>query len=414
MRTPISRVDRRRAERGSVMVITLVVLAGLVALMATLAAGARVSIQREQDQLRRRRAELAVHAAVARALSDIQQATTTSVTLNDIWAQDGDMGNTVFDMGDSATTFRMQIIDACSRLNLNAASSSATGGIGGIGVTAAQQALVRRQIAQLPLTQQQSDSLLDWISSGQTARASGAKDDYYNGLSVPYYTKLGRLNALDDLLLIQGWTASTLYSTQPNDNVVSTAVTLQDANGNTIPLIDLFTVDGACPTTTNGRTTRVEGKINVNTATAAVLETIPAPMTAAIANQIVAQQTTGFTSLNTFRTAIGLTTQQFNQLSSVLGVGSDTWIVRAYGESGGVGVAVEAVIGMRTPTTSTTGTTTAGTTGTTGATGAQARILNWSVQPSTGVPTWWIWNDQPTGSANAGDSPSASAGVRTS
>ena len=56
------------ASRGYILVQALVVLAGLLALLAMLAADGRVSNQAVQNRLRLRRAEAANDAALARAL----------------------------------------------------------------------------------------------------------------------------------------------------------------------------------------------------------------------------------------------------------------------------------------------------------------------------------------------------------
>ena len=225
------RANRRR--RGSVMVQALIVLAGLVALLATLAANQRTALDSIQDNLRERRAELAGRSAIARALAVLQAANPNLVNATDDWAQLGASGNTSFDLGGS--TFRLQIIDAGSLVNVNTATEA--------------------QLNELPLTPQQVDSLLDWRSAGTTPRANGAKDDYYNALTTPYNTKLAPLTTLSELLLVQGWTADTLFN--PQSDVVSTAASIQDANGNALPLIDVLTVDSGAPNTQASGTARV-------------------------------------------------------------------------------------------------------------------------------------------------------------
>ena len=54
------------------MVQALVVLVGLVALLATLAANEHVTLEATQNRLRHRRVEIAVNAAVQRALCVLQ------------------------------------------------------------------------------------------------------------------------------------------------------------------------------------------------------------------------------------------------------------------------------------------------------------------------------------------------------
>jgi DNA uptake protein ComE-like DNA-binding protein len=403
------------------MVQARVVLAGLVALLATLAADERATLRATQDRLRDRRAEVAARSAVQRALAVLAQANTAAVTQNDDWYLLGDKGNQAFDPGDG-TTFRMQIVDDGALVNVNTAGA--------------------QQLQMLPLTQEQIDSLLDWRSAGQTPRADGAKDMYYNALDQPYNTKLGQLTTLSELLLVKGWTAQTLYGAG-SDGTVSTAIPLQDENGNTLPLIAVLTADAGAPNrqtagaglvnlnqrNLNAATlqrlgltgqqaatviarapigsfralltlpgmnanlqrqllsgvtftgnTRLQGKINLNPAPQAVLETVP-NVTPEIASAIVAQQTAGFQGLGDLLTVPGVGGALLPQLADTFTVGSDTWTVRAYGESGGYGVAVEAVVGIRNN---------------------RPQVITYNRLPDTGIPAWWNWNDTTTATVDAG------------
>ncbi len=360
---------------------------------------------------------------MARALAVLQTANPNLVTLNDEWALLGDNGNDSFDMGDSASTFRLQIVDAGALININQAPTA--------------------QLNMLPISQEMIDCLLDWRETGQQPRPDGAKDDYYNGLPQPYNTRLGSLTTLSELLLIKNWTAQDLYSF-PTD-VASTVPTPQDAQGNPLPLAALLTVDSGSPNTQatgGGRVnlnvrgltvtalsrlgvtgtvatqivarapftsfstllampglnaqaiqqllngagfttaTRNLGKINLNTASQAVLQTLP-NVTPGIASSIVAQQSSGFNSLGDLATVAGVSGALLGQIASAVTVGSDTWIVRAYGQSGGVSVAVEAVVTL---------------------TNGNVQIKNWDVLNTSGIPAWWDWQAEPTTTMEAGAS----------
>lgn len=417
----------RRAQRGGIMVQALVVLAGLVALMATLAANQHAVLQATQDRLRERRAEAAARSGIARALAVVQLADPNLVTLNDDWALLGDAGRTAYEMGDTAaTTFRLEVIDAGSRLNVNDAPEA--------------------QLQLLPLLPEQVDGLLDWRdATGDTQpRANGAKDEYYNNLAQPYNTRMGRLTTLQELLLIRGWTARGLYRPlEEGVTATAAAVPLEREDGTPLPLADVLTADSGAPNTQAdgsarinigqgqvneqtlvqlgipanvaqllaqggavatledalmipGVTTdaalrmldaltvtaaaRVEGKLNVNTVSQAVLGTVP-NLTPDIVSAIVAQQGNGFTSLGALASVPGLSVPLLAQIADRFTVGSDTWIVRAYGECSGVGAAFEAVIGVRN---------------------GRARVLTWDRLPDPGIPSWWGWLIEPEATADAG------------
>lgn len=400
----------RRTQRGGVMVQALIVIAGLLMLMATIAANQRVTLNTLQHQLRDRRAEVAARAALQAALASLQDVNTHLVTLNDTWAQLGANGTEVTELGEA--TYRVEIVDASSRVNLN---------------TAAEE-----QLQLLPMTQEQLSSLLDWRDPGLQGRVDGAKDEFYTNLTVPYNAKLGRMTTLREVLLIKGWTASALLT--PQTDIVSTAVVLEDDDGNPLPLMDLITVDGGAPNTrvdgsprvninqaqltltawtqfgitpqlatqlgTQGpftsfsallrqpgltvdvaqqllegatftATPRLEGKLNINTVSEAVLRTIP-NLPPDVAAAIVARQATGFAGLGDLATIPGLNGIILGEVADLCSVGSDTWIVRAYGESGGVGVAIEAIVGVRNGT---------------------PRVLTFDRLPNVGIPTWWNWEE---------------------
>lgn len=409
-----------KTRRGYILVQALIVIAGLLALMAMLAADQRVGSQAVQDRLRQRRAEAAADSAVAQALATVEGANPNVVTLNDDWAKLGDGGNEAFNVGDAAS-FRVQIVDAGALVNVNSAASA--------------------QLERLPLTKEQVDCLLDWREPKTSARPDGAKDSYYLSLPTPYNAKLGPLDTLDELLLVKNWTGQTLYQTP----TISSQITLPTGSeGNVLPLASLLTVDSGAPSVQNTGLPRVNlgqpgadpaaltqagvsaptamqiasgapyssfatllalpgvqpsdagpllnavsftagtrsaGKINLNTASEAVLRTLPA-MTPGIASTIVSRQEAGFHSLGELASLPGVEGQKLAQLADSFAVGSDTWVVRAYGTSGGLHTAVEAVVGRRNGST---------------------QILSWTRLNTMGIPAWWGWNTQSSETTDAGD-----------
>jgi general secretion pathway protein K len=421
----------RRAAGGFIFVQTLVVVLGLVALMTMLAVQQHQSMIQVQNRLDSRRAEMAADAAIARALGSIDSANQNLVTLNDNWALLGSNGTESFDFG-TGQSFRVQVVDASSRINLNA-------------TTTAQQTQLQQELQALPLTQQQIDCLLDWIEPATQPRSDGAKDQFYNALPQPYNTKLGPLTTVDELLLVDNWTAQTLYA-PPTSGTMGNAPLPTDAQGNVLPLIDLFTVDSGAPNTqasgsarTNFATgvsrgtlrqlglpmtllntgppanrtarytnfagllaarglsttavqqllniatfsaagTRTTGKVNINSAPQAVLEALP-NMTTAEASTIVGQQSSSYSSLGTLATTGGLSTTQIRQIADYLTVGSDTWEVRAYGVSNGIGCAIDAVVGLRN---------------------GQAEVITRERLNTSGIPSWWDWQAQATATEDPG------------
>lgn len=399
-------------QRGSVFVVTLALLAGLLAILAGVAATQRANIKAEMNRVQRQRARAAAMNGIQRAIatlalvgesqngtgtgssnsSSTTPASSTSasgaVTLQDDWATLGQNGDERFIVGNE--TFRLQIVDGCSLVNINTATEA--------------------QLDLLPLQPDEVAALLDFRSTSTTPSANGAKDEYYNNLADPYNTKLGNFDTVDELLQVKGFTAQMLY--QPRTDVQTSNPPPVDANGNQVALADIFTavsyapmlnaqgttllnvnsannsgqirnlglsqgvVDRIAPQGNGPRTTfstlgdlcaiatntndlqiildnltidsatRKLGKININTASQSVLETIPG-ISQDIASAIVAQQSQGFTSLGQVATVSGMTSSVLAQAADFLTASSQTFIVRVIGTAGDTNVALQALVDVQ-------------------------------------------------------------------
>ena len=161
-------------------------------------------------------------------------------------------------------TFSIKIIDLERKLNINTADG-----------TILQQALtvIGADASDIPSI---SDSIQDWVDRDDTPRVNGAESDYYQGLSPAYMAKNGPIDDLSELLLIKGIRDNpAIYSSDYDNNQDKV-----DRFGDPLPaqtyaahMVDIFT-----PMST--------GHININTASALVLQTIPG-VDAAIADQII-------------------------------------------------------------------------------------------------------------------------------
>ncbi len=77
----------------------------------------------------------------------------------------------------------------------------------------------RNQLLTLPgMTDEIADAILDWIDEDDEPRPYGAEVDFYSGLKTPYTPKNGRLDTVEELLLVRGVTVSLLYGLDRNRN----------------------------------------------------------------------------------------------------------------------------------------------------------------------------------------------------
>ncbi len=433
-------VRRTRRERGAVFVVTLAVLAGITAIVASIAVSERFAAKAEVHSLEEARARIIAEAGIQRAVETLcdessSGTTTTSTagggisgsaanlagatTLQDDWAVLGTTGSDRFTMKDGS--FRLQILDASSRLNVNT--------------------ITQAYANTLPLTTEQEDALLDWISAGETARADGAKDAYYNGLTNPYDASLQPMATPTELFDVRYFGPADYYD--PPTNATASNPIPNFPDGRTPTLAELLTTDSvshmvnqsgtalralstvnngdlrlfgvgnlppqqqgavlanirrqttwaallrAMPgiTTANlrqllntfyvGTTANPTGRVNPNTASQAVLQLIP-NLTSSEAQSIVNQQTTGITSMGNLLTIPGMTTvNSVRGFLDYFAIKSQTFIVRVIGTVGSTDVPLEAIVTVTPPAA--------------GATSATAQVTRMEEQPFHDMTGRWGW-----------------------
>jgi DNA uptake protein ComE-like DNA-binding protein len=364
--------------------MSLITLATLVTILGGLAAARRIESKALENRLLHARAERVAWSAANRALSIVQVRLDQpggAFVLTDEWATFGTQGEESFRFGDE--TVRIEIVDACAFANLNTAPQA--------------------QLERLPLTTEQIDALLDWREAGAAARPEGGKDEYYNSLEQPYNAKLGALDTLEELLLVKGFTGRTLYDlpteqlrntttlTMPDgeEAVFAQLVTVYSSSSNQAPdgqqklnvnnasaqamigrgipaqlaqqivqrrnqqgtfgsINDLLGMPGINNqnvravldnlAATAGAT--VTGRINVNTANAAVLMTLPG-MTEDIASGIVQRAATGFQGLGDLMDVTGISIANLRPIVDQLTTTTRAWSVRVLATAGARSIAME-------------------------------------------------------------------------
>jgi general secretion pathway protein K len=116
-----------------------------------------------------------------------------------------------------------------------------------------------------------SDSIQDWVQAGDSPRAAGAKNDYYQSLNPPYNCKEAPMDDKTELLLVRGITEHPeIYYGTPSDVPQKLQHQLGFANSadQASPPNYLFGLkDVVTPFST--------GQININTADTNVLQCIP-------------------------------------------------------------------------------------------------------------------------------------------
>lgn len=397
-------------RRGSVFIFSLVVLVAATSVLALTVEAQRQYFHATLNRMEAQRAKQMAESGVQRALAELVNLTQTGmVDQTGDWFLLGNRGAEEFTVGSSS--FRMEIVDASSLLNLNTATEA--------------------ELQSLNLTQAQVDSLLDWREEGETPRTEGAKDEYYNGLAKPYNCRKARLESLDELLLVKDWLPKTIteVSTQttstngtlnksvaqlctvesfsPNTDaaggarqninnaqlqqlqqaglsaqVATAIIARRNAVGRFSSMNQVFLTPGLDQRSAGvlldryaaDAQTRLEGRINLNTATEDVLRLNP-NITSDIAQAIVSRQASGFANLSEILQIPGVTVQMLSQIADTFTVGSSIFVVRVMGTSGDTVVSLEATVRVDE---------------------SGPTILKVSQSPETNMTTIWEWDAEPT------------------
>lgn len=199
-------------------------------------------------------------------------------SLNQIWAGGpGSMDDTNSPLADVRLDqpiefgngkFTVKITDLERKVNLNLARNPAQG------ESMLQQAFTIMGVDAAE-TSGLTSSILDWIDQDDAIRVGGAEKEYYQGLEPPYNAKNGPVDEMSELLLVKGITPELLWGAggsgveNPGHRIAAFQAKQHgrsgfgEGRGYTVGLADLF-----C--------TMSLGKINVNTASASVLQMVPA------------------------------------------------------------------------------------------------------------------------------------------
>jgi DNA uptake protein ComE-like DNA-binding protein len=201
---------RRTPDRATVLVTVLVIIALGTTLVAALLFRSRAELGAAAASQRSQQAYLAAMSGIHRAMQAARAAPyNPGVWLDNedmfraqpVGGEDADWAFTVYaPQRDNATGVRYGLIDQSGLVNLNVATPQMLSGVPG-------------------LNEEQIDALLDWRDRDDIPRPNGAEINYYASIQpVGYRCKNGPLLTLEELLLVRGFSAETLYGEDANLN----------------------------------------------------------------------------------------------------------------------------------------------------------------------------------------------------
>ena len=190
-----------KGERGFALVIALIVTALLVALLVEFVSEVYVDTSHSHNFVASQQAGILAESGIAggikllQASSFIRQGGNYS-SLLEPWAKPQ-----MLDTGEG--TVSISIEEESGKLNLNQATSA-----NGTPNEYTERAI--RLFKKLNLSADLADALLDWVDENDDPKPGGAETSYYGSLKFPYAAKNKRVETLEELLLLKGFTPTIL------------------------------------------------------------------------------------------------------------------------------------------------------------------------------------------------------------
>jgi general secretion pathway protein K len=227
-----------RDEKGVALVLVLVVVALLVSLLVDFTYTMQVDMTLAANQRDEHKALYTARSGVELARLTLQEDDNEYDAFDEDWAQFDEHPGFIAE--DDEGRFTVTIEDEASKIAINT--------LIGKGDEPDQTRLeqLERLFALLDIDPELIDPIVDWLDSDDTAGPSGAEDSYYKGLSPPYPCKNGPLTTLEELILIKGMTEEILYGDTEKEGLLQYLTIHSDA----------------------------DGKININTASPEVLQSL--------------------------------------------------------------------------------------------------------------------------------------------
>lgn len=428
-----------KRQRGAAFLIALFAMMLLVAVVASLASHQQLVIQAQTARMEKRRAQMAAEAGVQRAIEILEEklsgsassssststsssSTTGAYTLSDDWATLGNNGADSFVVG--STSFRIQIVDEASFIDINTATEEQLEKLP-LTETQIESILDWRETATTStrtngakdeyynnLTNPYNTALkrfetLDELLLVRDVTAQVLYESAENQTTVSTTPLLnlpdGRTPRLADILCVNSKSPQTTVSGENriNVNTQNSPQSLIQRGFSAADAQAIIPVAGPRPTyatlgeiilrpglsqtgmgqvldnlTVDGSTTK-EGKLNLNTVSETVLNTVP-NLTSDIASAIISRQSAGFTALSDLLSIPGLNSASaLAPVADAFTVVSQTFLVRVVGKAGSSTYALEAEIDTSSGT---------------------PKITRMTEQPFTDMPTRWGWTDSGTNS----------------
>ncbi len=189
--------DPHGKEAGVALLLVLWVLILLMVIVMSFSYMTRTETEAGLYFRERVRDDLIAEAGIQRAILEIILAR-RAPGADDEWDRYGGLNTG----GTGGHGYEVRIVPETSKVDLNQAPEVILKGLlAALGIEAERQDVI-------------VDSLQDWKDGDDLHRLNGAEDDYYASLERPYRCRNGKLESIDELLLVRGVTEEIFYGTR--------------------------------------------------------------------------------------------------------------------------------------------------------------------------------------------------------
>lgn len=200
----------RRNERGMVLLLVLLVVTLLAAVLTNLSFSTLVDLRLAETFRDTTRASYLARGGLQVGQMLLLDDTNGYDARDELWA----IGVQQYPVADGSVT--IEIADLGGRINLNRLiRDGAPDGV--------IKPRYRRLLVELDVDRPDAliDALVDWIDADNSPEPDGAEDAVYTSRQPPYRCKNGKLDSIDELTLIDGYTPEVLALLRPHVTVHS-------------------------------------------------------------------------------------------------------------------------------------------------------------------------------------------------
>ncbi|MBJ6799511.1 type II secretion system minor pseudopilin GspK [Geomonas propionica] len=201
-----------RSEKGFALVIALIVTTLLVALLAEFVNEVYVDTSHSHNFVASQQAGILAESGIAGGLkilqvSNMKRQGQKYTSLLEPWA-------TPQTMETDGGLLTISIEEENGKLNINDATTQN-------GKPNERTDIMVRLLTRLKLGSDLADSLLDWVDENEFPNPGGAESSYYHNLKPPYAAKNSKLETVEELALVKGFTPEALAKLRPYVTVYS-------------------------------------------------------------------------------------------------------------------------------------------------------------------------------------------------